>query len=167
MVMITVAVDPDTDPGTAVRAQKLAAGILHRSGIEVAWTPDPCGSMGCGAPDRAMFVVAVHILKQPIPGTELSDDALGIALIRAGPSHVAVFFDRVARTAQATESPVAIVLGSAMAHEIAHALLGSGAHSERGLMQHGFSRLDFWSAARGQLLLKPEEAEAIRRRLRP
>ncbi len=169
IAVVSVYFDPQISAGTANRAQKLAANILERSGVRVQWI-----SWGCivpavglqnGAPDAAASTIVIRVLTQPRPGTVLSEDALGFTLVHAQPPHAAVFYDRVVRAAAATQARVEVVLGCAMAHEVGHALLSSSAHSRTGLMQRALSRFEFGLASHGQLLLKPNEIEAIRKRL--
>ena len=56
-------------------------------------------------------------------------------------------------------------LGRALAHELGHYLLGSKAHSERGLMRGRRSSVEFFSGYREQFRVDPVQQQAIAARL--
>lgn len=77
-----------------------------------------------------------------------------------------VFYDRVEEEAWREGLPHGLVLGHAMAHELGHLLLPSGAHSPSGLMCANLRRKEWQLAAVGQLLFSAQEAQLIRAEVR-
>lgn len=76
-----------------------------------------------------------------------------------------VFVDHVELIAALSETDAALLLGRAMAHEVGHLLLGTNAHSIRGLMRAQWTAADFRRHASTDWALTTEDAAAIRRRL--
>ncbi|MGH9240082.1 MAG: hypothetical protein ACRD3G_18720 [Vicinamibacterales bacterium] len=76
-----------------------------------------------------------------------------------------VFVDRVELIAGLSETDATLLLGRAIAHEIGHLLLGTNAHSVRGLMRTEWTPADVRRHASADWALTDEEAAAIRRRL--
>jgi hypothetical protein len=56
---------------------------------------------------------------------------------------------------------VPIILGSVMAHEIGHLLLGLNSHSGSGVMQPRWERKQVRQAMMGTLLFTPEQSQLI------
>ena len=77
--------------------------------------------------------------------------------------YAGVFYRRVMETAKKEECDTGLMLGATMAHEIGHLLLGSNAHSARGVMRARLKREEVGQAARGDLRFTAEQAEAIRK----
>ncbi len=76
-----------------------------------------------------------------------------------------VYYRRVAQQAQQYDVPYAMVLASAIAHELGHLLLGSHEHAPAGLMRACWRREEFRQAAQGRLRFSAAELAAIRTRL--
>jgi hypothetical protein len=67
--------------------------------------------------------------------------ALGVSVVESGRGVLAtVFLDLIEPVARRTSTGVDVLLGRAIAHEVGHLVLGSGAHSASGLMR------DIWTA---------------------
>jgi hypothetical protein len=75
---------------------------------------------------------------------------------------VYVFYRRVEAEARRYTVSLALVLASALAHEVGHVLMPDGGHSEAGLMRACWNRDDFNSVDRGQLRFIPEQVALIR-----
>lgn len=95
-------------------------------------------------------------------------ETVGLAVVtRVDGGKVAyVLFDRVCNVAAASAASREEVLGTIIAHELGHLLLPSGAHSETGLMRPSWQLLDFRGVDSEQWRFTPEQAHAVRRRLR-
>jgi hypothetical protein len=76
-----------------------------------------------------------------------------------------IFFDRVEDLANRRACPRKVLLAHAMAHEIGHALLGTGSHSRRGIMKAYWGPRELQAGAQGLLKFTPRQAERIRLRL--
>jgi hypothetical protein len=70
-----------------------------------------------------------------------------------------VLLDRVMRIGPASYAPV--VLAYVMAHEIAHVLERTGAHSRDGVMKAHWDRSDYWRMESGGLAFSAEDVESI------
>jgi hypothetical protein len=93
---------------------------------------------------------------------------LGQALIdtRARSGTLAtIFVDHVELIAWLSETDAALLLGRAIAHELGHLLLGTNAHSVRGLMRAEWTPADVRRNASADWALTMEDTAAIRRRL--
>jgi len=134
--------------------------IFENIGVRVVWVED---SRQMPRPLIALIVpdgraAALHIRDV---------EALGATLMTREPGGtVYVFSGRVDRAAAEHHVETSTVLGSALAHEVAHALLGRGAHTRSGVMQASWGPQEF-QLMRSELLLFAEgEGEAIRKTLR-
>jgi hypothetical protein len=74
--------------------------------------------------------------------------------------------DRIERLAERNQLTVAVILGSAMAHELGHLLLPSQSHAPRGLMRADWNRGDLVMADGRGLRFTPQQGQQIRARLR-
>jgi hypothetical protein len=93
--------------------------------------------------------------------------ALGYALPFAHMgAHVLIFYDRVEALTQRVNTAGYVILGHALAHEIAHVLLGSSQHATGGLMEARWTPARWRLASAGLLTFRGEEIECIRAGLR-
>ncbi|MBV9937007.1 MAG: hypothetical protein JO150_00765 [Acidobacteriaceae bacterium] len=115
-------------------------------------------------PDRRSYLV-VRLLRGT-PAT-VFPGALGYALpfARRG-AHVVIFYDRVETLTQRVNIPAYVILGHALAHEIAHVLLGSSQHATGGLIAAQWTPANWRLASAGLLAFRREEIEGIRAGLR-
>lgn len=81
-------------------------------------------------------------------------------------AHVLIFYDRVVALTQRVNTGTDVILGHAMAHEIAHVLLGSTEHSAGGLMQSCWTPASWHLASEGLLAFRREEIERMHAGLR-
>ena len=134
---------------TLATARTTAARIMRDADIDVRWAECPCGTPA--GPVELMIRV-----------TAASDDAnpasLGFSYVdvdrRAG-TLATVFGDRVHALASAARADEAELLGRAMAHEMAHLLLGTHDHANAGLMRGKWTTVELgknrpidWSLSR-------------------
>jgi hypothetical protein len=126
-------------PSLEDRALAEAESILRGGFVNVRWricTGRDRGRTGvCDAPlaasERAIRIVRRGGVRDDGPV------ALGNALVErsAGGVLATVYFDRVAWLANTAQTDAAIVLGRAVAHELAHLLMRTAAHTGCGLMR--------------------------------
>ena len=155
------------------RALEYSSRILAAAGVHVLWELGDADSAEghtmdlTAAADRANrrlddrgFLVVRFVRGIPpalLPG------ALGLALPSAqNGGHVSLFYDRIETVAQSVAPSAAKILGSALAHEIGHVLLGSEQHSQDGIMKAVWSRADYQSLAARQFEFQPREAGVLR-----
>jgi len=84
------------------------------------------------------------------------------ALARSYPyegTHVEVFYDRVQQLA--TANRISVLLAYVLAHEIAHVLEGTVAHSRTGIMKAGWDVGDFDQMAQGNLAFTDPDIHLI------
>ena len=74
-----------------------------------------------------------------------------------------VFQDRVAAKAKAWRLEEADLLGSVMAHEVGHLLLGRNSHSSYGLMNGDWTRAELQKIGEGALVFVGAEKKKVRR----
>lgn len=121
---------------TSTSARATAARILSSAGITTRWTQCPCDGVVTSAE------LLVRIVTAP-PSSESA--SLGFSYIdvdqRRG-TLATVFADRVHTLAQASGVAEADLLGRAIAHEIAHLLLGTRDHAEVGLMRGHWTSIE-------------------------
>jgi hypothetical protein len=161
-------------------ALRVATGALLAGGIDLRWKNCDIADSCAIAPARGELVVRLV----RAPGQTVAPTApkpreggsgrrhetlvLGQALIdtRARSGTLAtVFVDHVELIAALSEIDAALLLGRAIAHELGHLLLGTNAHSVRGLMRAQWTPADVRRHASADWALTSEDAAAIRRRL--
>lgn len=73
-----------------------------------------------------------------------------------------IFFDVVVKTAERYAVPRGALLGYAMAHELGHLLLPTGAHGQSGVMRATWTLEDFGAIRKGSLMMDGREAQPVR-----
>lgn len=155
------------------RALENSSRILAAAGVLAAWElGDPVSAEGhtvdmSGAADRVSrrmddrgFLVVRFV--RGVPATA-RPGALGFALPSAQNGiHVTMFYDRIESVALTVPPSAVKVLGSALAHEIGHVLLGSGQHSLNGIMTAVWTRADYQHLAVRQFEFQPGEIVVLR-----
>ncbi|HET9196211.1 MAG TPA: hypothetical protein VFO21_25210 [Vicinamibacterales bacterium] len=170
---------PDVAKDAALR---VATGALLAGGIGMRWKNCDIADSCAMVPARGELVIRlVRSPSQIVPRTlrrlgegeagprnQTTPLVLGEAFIdtreRTGVL-ATVFVDHVELIAALCETDAALLLGRAIAHELGHLLLGSNAHSVRGLMRAQWTPADIRRHASADWALTTEDAAAIRRRL--
>jgi hypothetical protein len=152
--------------GAATEAERTAADIFRKAGVEIRWVDCEASDACRGEPGR--LELWLHLLdNQP---AALSGDALGYAVLTHQPasagSYAAVSWPAVRHLTDPMEIGSGPVLGAAIAHELGHLLLNSHAHSHDGVMAERLRTPQLMMAARGDLRFDDRQAEAIRREIR-
>ena len=134
-----------------VSAKRVATALMAKAGLKVRFVD--CGVCEDSS-DPRVFLMSIddkvperlhHVLGYALPYTERANRAsLNYPMIgKASPGN--------------TEH----LLGSVMAHELAHLLFRSAAHSG-GLMKQGFTAQDIRAMCENRLVFSPEQAAALR-----
>jgi hypothetical protein len=150
------------------QAEREAGWMFHKAGIAVHWVECPPlvhekgGDQGCREPDDpSLFVVSINAMDPP----EQSDTALGFALLGGRANHAAAVYPRiVAQTAHDSAYQDCVLLGSVIAHELAHLLFRSTRHSE-GIMRSNWTRHDYLGMAQRRLAFTVEQSRTLRKML--
>ena len=144
-----------------LRETRLVVSEIYRAiRVSVVWADDPAGSsrplIAIVAPDDRAHKLAVR-----------DPRALGVTLrTHTTGGRVYGFLGRVERTAAAHRLETARLLGAVLAHELAHALLPEGSHSQLGIMRPAWDAQQLRVISAGQALFSPREATMILQQLR-
>jgi hypothetical protein len=152
-------------PAVLAGAEREAARILGKAGLQTVWLDCPAGHSTadrqdpCREPLEATDI-ALRVLSESSQN-KFQDTAFGFAVV---PVLASVYYDYVAHLARSdnAEFEIPIILGCVIAHEIGHLLLGSNSHSVSGIMQGHWERGQIRQAMTGTLLFTQEQARLIR-----
>jgi len=159
---------PDVPMPTLDRALGETAVVLAPAGIVPQWIR--CGvardEPACGLPLRH-GELAVRFAAAAVPAGYAGRLPLGDSLIdrrRHAGVLATIYSERVVWLARSAGVEPTRLLGHAIAHEIAHLLLGSQRHAGHGLMRAVWTREDLERDQPADWMLTPTDAAAIRRR---
>ena len=143
--------------GHLERAQQEVIRLYRNIGVDVAWTEPEAAS--------APAIRVVLVPYDPGGTSRREKPVMGAAVLTAlGTSVAYIFYRQVEAQARQYDVSLAMILASAIAHEVGHLLLPDGRHSTDGLMRACWTRGDFQRAEQGQLLFSSEQAALIRAR---
>jgi len=162
---------------TISSAQRQATQTLLRAGVRLLWLQCTLNEQG-SAEDRRCHQVrgpaAIWLRICPaemMPKGGLPPGVFGFSLMpEQGPAMTAwVYYHRLEELADRIEFRKDLLLGSMMAHELGHLLLGVNSHSTKGIMSLPWERETLQCALQGKLRFTSEQAVKIqfeaRRRL--
>ena len=134
------------------RAEDNAGRLFRRADLDLIWVTCSKGVSGesvCPGGTRSSQIY-FHVISQSLT---LSDNAFGVAFLGSdGVGRYAdLFFDPIQKLATNFAPAEAEIMGSVMAHEIGHLLLGSQAHSHSGIMEAHWSSQELRNIAEGNL----------------
>jgi hypothetical protein len=169
-VSVSVYNDAGAPTGVLLQAENIAARIFEQAGLNVKWIN--CPFVAPGLPDAAICRKAIfpayfqQRIVSPHPG--LSESSFGVSYLSSEGvgCYSYVFYQRLAEQLRVSEQNAAVLLGHVMAHEIAHLLLGTNSHSASGIMRAHWYAQELASANKGELLFTPDQARAMKERLR-
>ena len=146
-------------------AEHTASRVFLETGVVVDW-------VNCNLPSPSRCPVsmqpgnlAVRILPEP---RSRPSEIFGVSFL--GPdgngAYADVFLAPIQRLRESTtEVSASATLGAVMAHELGHLLLGSNAHSTRGIMQAHWQSEQLRDIGKGRMQFAPEQARRIRNKL--
>jgi hypothetical protein len=154
-------------------ANDVVARVYERIGVRIDWYPTvtkdvrhPGAAVG-REPSRVPVAKLTVIVLTPemAARAHIQDDVLGFAAVpEEGMGRIAyVIYDRVQRIAAGHGADEVGLLGSVMAHEISHLLLGRASHVGGGLMKDHWNHLDVRQLASLKLEFSESQADHIRR----
>lgn len=150
-------------------AEQSASQIFSSIGVDVVWincihgpsaTPDQ-GCIRTYGPRDLVLRITSHV------SSVTSDAAFGVAWLDADGSgrYADVFWTRAQELRTNSNADLGRILGSVMAHEIGHLLLGANSHSTSGLMQARWGGGALHRIVMGTLFFLPDEGERMRAHL--
>jgi hypothetical protein len=167
--------------GTKASTENLAVAgaeairILSRAGLNATWLNCSASRLehptqpACHRPRGPAELILKIVSRAPDAQPGISEDAFGLSVLPesgVGGVFAVVFRDSVDRLFRASEMWRFRVVGLLAAHEIGHLLLGSNSHSGAGIMRPDLYGETLESAAWGNLVFAPSEAERMRAALR-
>lgn len=154
------------------KAMEQAGHIFRRARVRLEWSQclpsNPGDQSGCRRP-CAQTDLTLRIITRPKQdgGKFLQEESLGFTPADGGPGcYATIFYDRVEKVSGQVGVARHVILGHAIAHEIAHVLLPSG-HSGHGLMKRSWNADDLNRMRRGFLPLTPDQVHSIHSRITP
>lgn len=147
-------------PRELATALETARAILSRAAIDLVWR-------NCGPCDEARWPRELTV-RIAAASAQTESGPLGYAVVnvrqRSG-SLATILADRVESMASAAEIDAGILLGRAIAHELAHLLLGTTEHSAHGLMRANWTARELQRDVQGDWMLSRDEGARMRREL--
>jgi hypothetical protein len=169
-VTVSVFSDIPVSRPLLVRAEQRAQKIFSISGVDIAWIDctrakatdgdrDPACTKSYG-PDDFVLRITSHV-------STVSSDAFGVAFLGSdGRGRYAdVFWKRAQELGTTSSQGVDRILGSVMAHELGHLLLGLNSHSVSGLMRARWENDELRCLDMGTLVFLPEQGKRMRARI--
>jgi hypothetical protein len=154
----------EQSPKTLQRAEDVAAHIFREAGVEAIWRncnpalTDIDHDVNCTQkPSPTNLVLKILPDIAVTPGFS-HDTTMGFAI----GAYASVSFRQVRKEAALMGAVPCEILGLSAAHEIGHLLLGSGSHSDKGIMRPSWSRKDFRVSPQGAFKFTAEQAQSIR-----
>jgi len=164
-VTVSIYNDAQVPSDTLRRAEQQAARIFSRAGFDVTWlncthVNSGRGAAACNEID-APGHLALRITARLASST--SDAAFGVAFLAADGTgrYSDVFWKRAQELHANSNVDLGEILGSVMAHEMGHLLLGSNAHAINGIMRAHWESGELSRIAMGTLLFLPEQAKRM------
>ena len=156
-----IALVPATEHSSPVLEPERDAGY-HAAGR--ALTPAPASP----GPDCAQFEWPTHLAVRIVPESKnWTSEVFGAAFLSAKGTgcYTDVFYQSAVELHSAWNVDLSDILGSVMAHELGHLLLGSNSHAPTGIMRARWQGEELSRAARGSLLFTAEQSEHMRAKL--
>jgi hypothetical protein len=156
-------------PSVLRQAEQAASSVLHESGVHAVWVecatvPSASTEAACSRPVTPL-VLLLNLLPEPMARRlKLHSDAFGVAAESSekGFSFLgSVFYDRVKDCADHERVDLVPLLGSVMAHELGHLLLGTDSHSPSGIMCASWSGKQIHDIEQRGLSFSTSEAKQL------
>lgn len=151
---------------TLTSAEQHAGRIFSKAGLDITWRNCPCSDETFGSGENTGPSVLVLHVTTHIAATT-SDPTFGVAFLdENGVGRYAdIFWQKVQQFQQGSQANLAAILGSVMAHEMGHLLLGSNAHAIGGIMQPRWNAPELRRIAMGTFLFLPEQVQRMHARV--
>ena len=163
--------DAQVSPEILTGAEQRAAEIFSRASFDVNWVNcthldsdrDASGCNVVEGPGHLELRIISHV------ANSTSDAAFGVAFLgQDGTGRYSdVFWNRAQELHANSNVDIAAVLGSVMAHEMGHLLLGSNAHAISGIMRAHWEAGELRRINMGTLVFLPQQGKRMRARIAP
>jgi hypothetical protein len=159
--------DARVPPPVLERAEQQAGNIFAHSNLAVVWVhctdPRAEDALACTRIYQPGHV-ALRVIPQP--ASSIRDGVFGVAFLAPGGvgKYADVFWQRAEDLHATSNLDLGDILGSVMAHEIGHLLLGSNSHAISGIMRAHWQSNELRQIAMGTLAFLPQQAQLIRKR---
>lgn len=168
-VPVTVSVfnDAQVSPEVMEKARARAEAVLEAAGVQLVWLD--CGYGGsrpagieCAALEYPQHL-SVRLVGKPVA---VSKETFGQSYLdsKGEGNYASVYVAALGASKAAGMLGEGNLIGTVIAHELGHLLLGKNSHAEGGLMRAVWQAGELQRAATGQLLFSPSEKNEIRRR---
>lgn len=154
-------------PMTVLRRGELETErIFLAAGIEVKWTDCSPGA-GQKTTCRNTASSQTLVLQIVASGKTQTDSVYGEAFLgeNGRGKYCDIFFQRIEQATQVSVLNPSRLLGTVMAHELGHLLLGSQTHSYWGVMKPLWTGENLHEISKGTLLFSSQQARLIKTRL--
>lgn len=144
-------------------ARQTAERVFKQAGVRFAWEAPQA------RPRKATDLFLRLVPERMIASYGLNRKDLAFSLAAGDGSTgclAGIIVDRVEAVADRERSPLAVVLGHIIAHELGHLLLGTKTHAEAGIMKFPVDRSYLARAEKGELLFTRHQAKRIRENVR-
>jgi len=163
-------------PDALVRAGEQSSPVSLFSPVKESARLRPAGRVGTPAPtwsvlenmDCSRFEWPTHLAMRMTNGSRNSTgEVFGVAFLSAEGTgcYSDVFYDRTLQLHADWKVSLADILGSVMAHELGHLLLGSNSHAGTGIMKARWQGEELGLLSRGNLRFTSEQVDLISGRL--
>jgi hypothetical protein len=165
---LTVAVHnhADVSTSTLAEAERTASLIFKKTGVEVEFVNCDAGfQAGQRDPSCQVTKFPDHLqLALAQRSRNLTDSIFGVSYLGDDGSgcYSNVFLGPAEELHERVHVGLGALLGHVMAHEIAHLLLGTNAHSPLGIMRAHWDERDLANISRGQLLFSAAQGQTMR-----
>jgi hypothetical protein len=156
---VSVYNDAGVPANVLAHAEEKTARIFARAGVWITWK----NCLNC-----ARFEWPTSLSVRIVPGSAPSaQEIFGRAFLSAEGTgcYTDVFYDRAAKLQSAWNVNLSETLGTVMAHEIGHLLLGSNSHTPEGIMRARWEGQELNRMARGNLLFTEAQSDHMRAKL--
>ena len=168
---LTVCVHNDAGISAPVvlRAQQETAKIFRSASVGLEWS---CAAETAESPvwgrTPEPAVRPTLVVRIVARSRNLSGEVFGVAFL--GPDgfgqQADVFYDNVASLSRQSLRNSGLVLGSVMAHELGHLVLGTNSHSASGLMKAHWDSYELKKMSMGQLRFESTQVAQVETRIR-
>ena len=168
-VIVSVYNDAQVPHDILERALQQAARIFSTAGLDVKWLRCTHINIGVRATACNGFDVPGHVAVRIIDrgASSKSDAAFGVAFLAPDGTgrYSDVFWKRAQKLHANSKVDLCGILGSVIAHEMGHLLLGSNAHAISGIMRAHWESEELHRIAMGTLMFLPEQSERMHARI--
>jgi hypothetical protein len=167
-LIVSVYDDAGVPATVLTQAERQAAKIFDRAGMDVTWLNCSRSQSSPAEDDCNRFEWFGHLALRIRPhSTRSQNEVFGVAFLSTEGTgrYSDVFYDRATELHADWNVGLADILGSVMAHELGHLLLGSNAHSSTGIMRAHWQGEELHRLARGSLGFTDGQADHMREKL--